>query len=106
MKLLVTGASGLLGQKVALLALENGYEVYSIYKEHPTFLGNPIKLDLADKSKVSETIFKLRPQAIVHTAAHEGEHLKQWIEGKRFREDKAEKRAYKILMKYRLRGEA
>jgi len=70
LKILVTGASGLLGHKVAELALEKHHEVYSIYKEHPTFLGKPIKLDLTDQSQVSETIAKHKPEAIVHTAAY------------------------------------
>ena len=66
----MTGASGLLGHKVAELALENGHEVYSMYKEHPTNLGNPIKLDLTNRNQVSETISQLKPQAIIHTAAY------------------------------------
>jgi len=70
LKLVVTGASGLLGHKVAQLALEKGHEVYSIFKEHPTNLGTPIKLDLTDQSQVSEIITKLKPQAIIHTAAY------------------------------------
>jgi len=70
LKLLVTGASGLLGHRVARLALEKGHEVYSIYKEHPSILGKPIKLDLTDQSKVSEIISRLKPEAIIHTAAY------------------------------------
>ncbi len=70
MKLLVTGASGLLGQKVAQLALEKGHEVYSTYKEHPTNSGNPIKLDLTNQDQVSKTISHLKPQIIIHTAAY------------------------------------
>lgn len=70
MKLLVTGASGLLGHKVALLALKKAHEVYSVYKEHPTYLGKPIKLDLTEQRQVAKIIIKLRPQAIVHTAAY------------------------------------
>jgi len=66
----VTGASGLLGHKVAQLALEKSHEVYSAYKEHPTNLGKPIKLDLTYQSQVSEIITRLEPQAIVHTAAY------------------------------------
>jgi len=70
LKLLVTGASGLLGHKVAQLASERGHEVCSIYKEHETSLGKPIKLDLTDQRQVSEIITRLKPQAIVHTAAY------------------------------------
>jgi len=66
----VTGASGLLGQKVTQLALEKGHEVYSTYKEHPTNSGNPIKLDLTNQDQVSKTISQLKPQAVIHTAAY------------------------------------
>jgi hypothetical protein len=40
-------------------------------------------------------------EAIVFVTAHDGEHLRQNVKGKRAREDQAEKRAYKTLMKYR-----
>jgi dTDP-4-dehydrorhamnose reductase len=70
LKLLVTGASGLLGHKVSELALEKGHQVYSTYKEHPTSSGKPLKLDLTDQSQLSEIITRLKPQAIVHTAAY------------------------------------
>lgn len=70
MKLLITGASGLLGHKVALLALKKGHEVYSIYKEHPINLGTPIKLDLTNQNAISKVITKQKPEAIIHTAAY------------------------------------
>lgn len=67
---MVTGASGLLGHKVAQLALEKGHEVYSICKEHPTNFGTPIKLDLTNQNEISKLITKLKPEAIIHTAAY------------------------------------
>lgn len=70
MKLLVTGASGLLGHRVAQLALKKDYEVHSIYKEHPANIGNPIKLDLTDQSEVFKAISRLKPDAVIHTAAY------------------------------------
>jgi len=70
LRLLVTGASGLLGHKVVQLALKKAHKVYSLYKEHSTDLGKAIKLDLTDQNKVSQTIIKLKPQAIIHTAAY------------------------------------
>lgn len=70
MKLLVTGASGLLGQKIAELASGKGHEVYSIYKEHPVNLGTSIRLDLTDQSEVFEVISRHRPEAVIHTAAY------------------------------------
>lgn len=70
MKLLITGASGLLGHKIALLALKKGYEVYSIYKDHPINLGTPIKLDLTGQSEVFKVISRLKPEVVIHTAAY------------------------------------
>lgn len=67
---MVTGASGLLGHKIAQLALEKGHEVYSIYKEHPINFGTPVKLDLANQNEISKVITKLQPEAIIHTAAY------------------------------------
>lgn len=70
MRLLITGASGLLGHKIAQLALSKGHEIYSIYKEHPTNLGLPIRLDLTDQNKVPRLINNVKPEAIIHTAAY------------------------------------
>lgn len=69
MKIFVTGGSGLLGGEVARLAFEQGYDVYSIYKEHPAAIGTAIKLDLTDKGVV-DLIHKLKPEVVVHTAAY------------------------------------
>lgn len=70
MKILVTGASGLLGQKVVQHALEKGHETYAIYKEHPTSLGTPIKLDLTNHKELFEVLSKRKPDVIIHTAAY------------------------------------
>jgi len=70
LKLLITGASGLLGHKVAQLAIQKEHEVYSIYKEHPINLGTPIKLDLANSSEIAKVIIRIKPEAIIHTAAY------------------------------------
>lgn len=70
MRLLITGASGLLGQKTVHLALQKNHEVYSMYKENPTNLGKAIKLDLTNVGKILKVITRLRPEAIIHTAAY------------------------------------
>jgi dTDP-4-dehydrorhamnose reductase len=70
LKLLVTGASGLLGHKVVQTALNRNNEVYSVYNEHPANKGNLIKLDLTNRSRASSIISKVNPQAIIHTAAY------------------------------------
>lgn len=70
MKILVTGASGLLGYKVVQIAIKRKHEVYSIYRDHPIVLGVPIKLDLTEVEKVIGVISKIRPDVIIHTAAY------------------------------------
>jgi len=70
LKLLITGASGLLGHKVAQLALKKGHDVHSIYKEHAINLGTAIKLDLIDQNAVFKAISRLKPEAVIHTAAY------------------------------------
>jgi dTDP-4-dehydrorhamnose reductase len=70
MKVIVTGASGLLGKKVAELMLARGYKVFSIYKDHPVTLGTAVKLDLTDGKSVNTLIHKLKPEAIIHSAAY------------------------------------
>jgi dTDP-4-dehydrorhamnose reductase len=70
LRLLITGASGLLGQKVTQLSIEKRYDVYSAYKEHPTNLGTPLKVDLTDQNQVLKIINTIKPDAIIHTAAY------------------------------------
>ena len=69
MRLLVTGGSGLLGSKVAEIALERGYEVYSGYNSHEPEFGEPVKLNLIESERVKDIVRELKPDAIVHSAA-------------------------------------
>ena len=69
MRLLVTGGSGLMGSKVAELALENGYEVFSGYAHHEPKCGMGVKFDLADGDSVADAVRYSRPDFIIHTAA-------------------------------------
>jgi len=70
MRILVTGASGLLGNKVIKLALKRGHEVYSIYKEHPISIGKSIKLDITSYRELHDVISRIKPDVIIHTAAY------------------------------------
>jgi len=70
MKVLVTGASGLLGGRVVRLALKRGHIVFSAYNERPSEAGIALKLDLTNVEGIRETIHSINPDAIIHTAAY------------------------------------
>ncbi len=69
MKLLITGASGLFGSKLAELAIRKNYTVYSVYSQHPPTYGTPIQLDISDKKHVETTFKQVNPKIVVHAAA-------------------------------------
>ncbi|MCX8153881.1 MAG: dTDP-4-dehydrorhamnose reductase [Candidatus Bathyarchaeota archaeon] len=70
MKILVTGASGLLGHQIVAKALEKGFDVYSAYKENIASLGKLVKIDLTYQSLVWKTLAIIKPQVIIHAAAY------------------------------------
>jgi NAD(P)-dependent dehydrogenase (short-subunit alcohol dehydrogenase family) len=55
-RILVTGASGLLGAKIVQTAIDRGHNVFSSYKEHPFTNRKPAQLDQTHESQVRETI--------------------------------------------------
>lgn len=73
MKILITGANGLLGQK--LVALLNKYtEVYTIATARNTLVqkvlnGEFHKLDITQPTEVDSILSKTKPDVIIHTAA-------------------------------------
>lgn len=69
MRVLITGASGLLGSKLAELAVKHGYEVYSGYNRNKSIRGKPVKLDVSDKEAVKNAFKHIKPEAVIHTAA-------------------------------------
>jgi dTDP-4-dehydrorhamnose reductase len=68
-KVLVTGASGLLGRKLAQLALEMGHNVESAYGEHTPQFGKPIRLDITSETDVLEYISGSKPEVVFNTAS-------------------------------------
>lgn len=70
-RLLVTGGSGMLGSYVASQAVSNGWETIVTYSSHVPNLPSceAVSLNITDPAAVSETIERLRPDAIIHTAA-------------------------------------
>ena len=68
MKLLITGACGLYGSKLAQMALAKGYEVYTSDIQSLSVCGNFVKLDISGKEKVNEAFKTIKPDAVVHAA--------------------------------------
>ena len=69
MKILVTGASGLLGSKIVELAAKAGYDVFSGYFANPPKSGHPLRIDVGSEASISKAIAETKPNAIIHCAA-------------------------------------
>ncbi|OGD54858.1 dTDP-4-dehydrorhamnose reductase [Candidatus Bathyarchaeota archaeon RBG_13_38_9] len=69
MKILVTGASGLLGSKIVRLATKKDHEIFSGYFNNIPDHGQPIKFDLQDKETIYHAITKIKPNVVIHCAA-------------------------------------
>jgi len=87
---LVTGASGLLGNKIVELA-KNDYTVTPLHKTKPLH-SNSSKLDITSTAEVLNLFHKLKPHLVIHTASEtnvdkcETEKEKAWrtnVEGTR-----------------------
>lgn len=66
-RVLVTGGSGLLGSKLVSLA-RNDHEVVPTHHTRSLF-PDSIKMDVTDRKSVFESILRLRPDIVIHTAA-------------------------------------
>lgn len=73
MKLLITGGTGLLGWRLVREALKAGHEVIATYhKREPAGIEGAewVRLDLTDAEAVKDVIKRLRPEAVIHSAAY------------------------------------
>ena len=68
MKLLITGSGGLYGSKLAQLALERGFEVYSSDIQAQLVYGKSVKLDVSVKAQVDDVFKTVKPDVVVHAA--------------------------------------
>ncbi len=68
LKLLVTGASGLFGSKLAASALAKNLEVYGGFSKDAVPFGIPVKFDISDKSQVEDAFETAKPDVVVHAA--------------------------------------
>jgi dTDP-4-dehydrorhamnose reductase len=69
LKLLITGASGLLGTKLVELALKARHEVSSVYNEHPTKGSEAVRVELRDAEAVRSMLTSRAPDVVIHTAS-------------------------------------
>jgi dTDP-4-dehydrorhamnose reductase len=70
-RLLVTGASGLLGLNLALHASDEGYAVTGVVHEH-RLSGAPFEVlhsDLSEPGEISRVFLETQPQVVIHCAA-------------------------------------
>jgi dTDP-4-dehydrorhamnose reductase len=68
-KILVTGASGLLGSKVAQMATLQALDTYASYNDHPVSKNNSIRIDLQNPDQVRDAIHSVKPDYVIHCAA-------------------------------------
>ncbi|WP_339995162.1 dTDP-4-dehydrorhamnose reductase [Priestia aryabhattai] len=60
-KVLITGANGQLGKELVELFTEKGFEVYGFGRD---------KMDITNQAQVQEVISTLKPNIVLHSAAH------------------------------------
>jgi dTDP-4-dehydrorhamnose reductase len=68
LKLLITGASGLFGSKLAQIAISKDIFVYSCYSKDVPSFGSPLQFDVVDSKVVQEAVAKVNPDVVVHAA--------------------------------------
>ncbi len=68
MKILVTGSTGLVGRQVVNDLEELGDTVYAAYPNSKPEGCIPTQMDLSNSEKISESVSKLEPDAIIHLA--------------------------------------
>jgi len=69
LRLLITGASGLYGSRLAQLALAKNFEVYSSDIQSLTVYGAFVKLDISERAHVVEVFKNIKPDVVVHAAS-------------------------------------
>jgi len=69
LRILLTGGSGLLGSKIAEIAVRKGYDIYSGYNKHESRFGVPVKLNVCDKAALNKAFKEVKPEVVIHAAA-------------------------------------
>lgn len=69
LRVLITGASGLFGSKLAELASARAFQVYSGYSRNLATFGVPVQFNVSENNRVNEVFKKVNPEVVVHAAA-------------------------------------
>ena len=71
MRILITGASGLLGANLALEALDAGHDVVAVWNQHPLKLSgvDSCGVDLAQPGEAEALLQEKKPDVVIHCAA-------------------------------------
>ncbi len=69
MRMFITGGGGLLGSKLAEIAMDEGHKVFSGYNHNLPDKGESVKFDLAIDNSIDKAIGLIQPEVIFHTAA-------------------------------------
>ena len=68
-KLLIIGATGLVGSKLGSLASKHGFETFNTQNARRSPLPNSAQLDITDSEATSDLVRKIKPKVIINTAA-------------------------------------
>jgi dTDP-4-dehydrorhamnose reductase len=68
-KLLVIGASGLVGSKLASMATSHGFQAYNTYNQSRSPFPSSERLDVTDHEATMRLVRKVQPKVIINTAA-------------------------------------
>ncbi len=69
MRVLITGANGLLGSKISEIYDRRGHVVYAGFTSVPPAIGKPVQMDITDKVMVREGFEDCSPDIVYHCAA-------------------------------------
>lgn len=68
-KVLVTGASGLIGKQVISDLVNENFDVYSCYHIEKPASGTKVLLDLSKQDQIIDVVKSIRPDVVIHLAA-------------------------------------
>jgi len=69
LKLLITGASGLVGASLAQVASKMGHETVLTYNQHQISRPNALRIDITNSRNVEEVLEEAVPEVVVHLAS-------------------------------------